>query len=135
MIPDHAVSRVREEDMISRWRIWLVTVGAIVVLTLSQVHAASAIKLGVAGPLTGDQGAIGEQGKNGAIIAVEEWNARGGVLGKKIEIIWGDDQHDPKQAVAVANKFVNEGVVGVIGHYNSSCGHTCVNTIFYNRYH
>src|SRR3990172_4951571 len=51
----------------------------------------------------------------------EEWNAKGGVLGKRIEILWGDDQHDPKQAVSVANKFVNEGVVGVIGHFNSSC--------------
>ena len=107
--------------MISRWRIWFVTAGAIVVLALSQAYAASTIKVGVAGPLTGDQGAIGEQGKNGAIIAVEEWNAKGGVLGKKIEVVWGDDQHDPKQAVAVANKFLNEGVAGVIGHYNSSC--------------
>ena len=107
--------------MISWWRIWCVTAGAIVVLALGQAHAASAIKIGVAGPLTGDQGAIGEQGKNGAIIAVEEWNAKGGVLGKKIEIVWGDDQHDPKQAVAVANKFLNEEVAGVIGHYNSSC--------------
>ena len=105
--------------MKGRWRIWFVTAAAIVVLTLSQAHAASAIKLGVAGPLTGDQGAIGEQGKNGAIIAVEEWNAKGGVLGKKIEIIWGDDQHDPKQAVAVANKFLNEGVAGVIGDRKS----------------
>ena len=98
--------------MISRWRIWFVTAGAIVVLALGQAHAASAIKIGVAGPLTGDQGAIGEQGKNGATIAVEEWNAKGGVLGKKIEIVWGDDQHDPKQAVAVANKFLNKGSPG-----------------------
>jgi branched-chain amino acid transport system substrate-binding protein len=83
--------------------------------------AEEVIKLGLAGPLTGDQGAFGEQLKNGGTIAMEEWNEKGGVLGKKIEIIWGDDQHDPKQAVAVANKFVNEGVVGVIGHFNSSC--------------
>src|SRR3989304_2136571 len=75
--------------MISCWRIWFVTSGAIVVLTLGQAHAASGIKIGVAGPLTGDQGAIGEQGKNGAIIAVEEWNAKGGVLAKKIQISWG----------------------------------------------
>ncbi|MGH7409468.1 MAG: branched-chain amino acid ABC transporter substrate-binding protein, partial [Candidatus Methylomirabilis sp.] len=107
--------------MMGRWRIWFLTVGTILVLTPSQVHAASTIKLGVAGPLTTDQGAFGQELRNGTIIAVEEWNAKGGVLGKKIEIVWGDDQHDPKQAVAVANKFLNEGVVGVIGHYNSSC--------------
>jgi len=104
-----------------RGRVWFTPIAAIVVLALTRAHAASTIKLGVAGPLTGVHGAIGEQGKNGAIIAVEEWNAKGGVLGKKIEIVWGDDQGDPKQAVAVAHKFVNEGVVGVIGHFNSSC--------------
>jgi branched-chain amino acid transport system substrate-binding protein len=83
--------------------------------------AADTIKLGLAGPLTGDQAAFGEQLKNGGTIAIEEWNAKGGVLGKKVEILWGDDQHDPKQAISAANKFVNEGVVGVIGHFNSSC--------------
>lgn len=40
---------------------------------------------------------------------------------QKILLIVGDDQRDPKQAVAVANKMVNEGVIGVVGHFNSSC--------------
>jgi len=96
------------------------------ILTLSslficQALAADTLKLGLAGPLTGSQSAIGEQVKNGATIAMEEWNEKGGVLGKKVEIVWGDDQADPKQAVSVANKFVNEGVLGVVGHVNSSC--------------
>ncbi len=107
--------------MMGRQRMWLWTAGAVVVLAIGQAHAAGTIKIGVAGPLTGDQGAFGQELKNGALIAVEERNAKGGVLGSMIEISWGDDQHDPKQAVAVANKFVNEGVVGVIGHFNSSC--------------
>jgi branched-chain amino acid transport system substrate-binding protein len=79
------------------------------------------IKVGVVGPMTGPQAKMGTDFRNGVTIAVEEWNSRGGVLGKKIEMIVGDDQSDPKQAVAVANKLVNEGVVGVIGHFNSSC--------------
>jgi len=79
------------------------------------------IKIGIAGPMTGDQAKMGSDFKNGVSIAVEEWNNRGGVLGKKIEIVISDDQHDPKQAVSVANKMVNDGVVGVIGHFNSSC--------------
>ncbi len=79
------------------------------------------IKIGVAGPMTGDQSKMGTDFRNGVSLAVEEWNARGGVLGKKIEMMIGDDQHDPKQAVSVANKLVNEGVVGVVGHFNSSC--------------
>jgi branched-chain amino acid transport system substrate-binding protein len=83
--------------------------------------AADTLKIGLAGPLTGDQASLGDMLKNGGTIAIEEWNEKGGVLGKKIEAVWGDDQHDPKQAVAIANKFINEGVVGVIGHLNSSC--------------
>lgn len=79
------------------------------------------IKLGIAGPMTGDQGKMGMDFKNGVTLAVEAWNARGGVLGKKIEVIVHDDQHDPKQAVYVANKMGTDGVVGVIGHFNSSC--------------
>ncbi|MEW6052406.1 MAG: branched-chain amino acid ABC transporter substrate-binding protein [Nitrospirota bacterium] len=79
------------------------------------------IRIGIAGPMTGDQAKMGMDFKNGASLAVEEWNSRGGVLGKKIELMISDDQHDPKQAVSVANKMVNEGVVGVIGHFNSSC--------------
>lgn len=79
------------------------------------------IKIGIAGPMTGDQAKMGTDFKNGVSIAVEEWNNRGGVLGKKIEIVVSDDQHDPKQAVSVANKMVNDGVVGVIGHFNSNC--------------
>lgn len=79
------------------------------------------IRIGVAGPMTGDQAKMGTDFKNGVILAVEEWNANGGVLGKKIEAIVVDDQHDPKQAVAVANKLVNDGASGIIGHFNSSC--------------
>lgn len=79
------------------------------------------IKIGVAGPMTGPQAKLGMDFRNGVEMAVEEWNAKGGVLGKKIEIIVGDDQADPKQAVAVANRFVSSGVTGIIGHFNSSC--------------
>lgn len=80
-----------------------------------------AIKIGVAGPMTGDQAKMGTDFKNGVALAVEEWNSKGGVLGKKIQMIVADDQHDPKQAVSVANKLVNEGAAGIIGHFNSSC--------------
>jgi branched-chain amino acid transport system substrate-binding protein len=79
------------------------------------------IKIGIAGPMTGDQAKMGMDFKNGASLAVEEWNNKGGVLGKKIEIIISDDQHEPKQAVSLANKMINNGVAGVIGHFNSSC--------------
>lgn len=78
------------------------------------------IRIAVAGPMTGDQSKQGNDLKNGVELAVAEWNNAGGLLGKRIELLVGDDQHDPKQAVSLANKFVNSGVVGVIGHWNSS---------------
>src|SRR5574337_360226 len=110
----------KEGRMGRRW-LWLWKALALILLIAANAHAGSTIKVGIAGPLTGDQATLGLELKNGAIIAAEEWNGKGGLLGQQIEIVWGDDQHDPKQAVAVANKFVNEGVVGVIGHFNSSC--------------
>lgn len=79
------------------------------------------ILIGIAGPMTGDQSKMGQDFKNGVQLAVDEWNAKGGVTGKKVVMMVEDDQHDPKQAVAIANKLVNGGVAGVIGHFNSSC--------------
>jgi len=94
-----------------------------IVLALSgcQKKADNVVRVGIAGPMTGPQAKLGMDFRNGAQIAIDEWNAKGGVLGKKIEVIVGDDAADPKQAVSVANKIVNEGAVGVIGHFNSSC--------------
>ena len=89
----------------------------------SAAHAAM-LKIGVAGPLTGDQAAFGEMLRNGATLAVEEWNAKGGVKigGKrmKVDILWGDDRHDPREGVSIAHKFVNAGAAGIVGHFNSS---------------
>jgi branched-chain amino acid transport system substrate-binding protein len=78
------------------------------------------IVIGAAGPMTGDQSKLGTDVKNGVQLAVEEWNAKGGINGAKIRLEVGDDQHDPKQAVSVANKMVNLGIVGMVGHFNSS---------------
>ncbi|HLZ66943.1 MAG TPA: branched-chain amino acid ABC transporter substrate-binding protein [Aliidongia sp.] len=77
------------------------------------------IKIAVAGPLTGQYAAFGDQMKIGAAAAVQALNAAGGVLGQKLVMEEGDDACDPKQAVAVANQLVSKGVVAVFGHYCS----------------
>jgi branched-chain amino acid transport system substrate-binding protein len=79
------------------------------------------IRVACVGPMTGEQAKQGKDMLEGAQLAVEEWNAKGGVLGKKIELLVGDDAQDPKQANAVANKMFTQGVVVIDGHYNSSC--------------
>jgi branched-chain amino acid transport system substrate-binding protein len=78
------------------------------------------VKIAVVGPITGSNAAIGEQMTRGARMAVEDINAKGGVLGKKIVLEIADDACDPKQAVAAANDVVGKGAVFVDGHYCSS---------------
>ncbi len=74
------------------------------------------IKIGVAGPHSGDLAPYGIPPKNAVMLAVEKINESGGVLGKKIQIIAEDDVCKPEMATNVASKLVDEGVVAVIGH-------------------
>ena len=76
--------------------------------------------IAVVGPITGSNAALGEQMTRGAKMAVADINAKGGVLGKKLNLILADDACDPKQAVAAANDVVGKKVVFVAGHYCSS---------------
>jgi branched-chain amino acid transport system substrate-binding protein len=74
------------------------------------------IHVGDAGAFTGDAAAPCMEIYNSAQIAVDEWNARGGIQGVQIEHIMGDDAMDPAQGVNVAHKFVaDELMYGVIG--------------------
>lgn len=77
------------------------------------------IKIGIGIPATGPNASMGEQIKRGVDQAVEDINAKGGLLGEKIVTTVGDDRSDPKEGVSVANKFISENVKFVIGHYNS----------------
>lgn len=80
------------------------------------------IKIGSVAPLTGPQAHLGKDNENGARLAVDEINAAGLVLdGKKmrIDLLAEDDQADPKTATTVAQKLVDSGIAGVIGHLNS----------------
>lgn len=78
------------------------------------------IKIAAAGPITGQLAGMGEQMLDGARRAVADINDRGGLLGQTVELLIGDDQCDPKQAVAVANHLAARGVVFVAGHVCSS---------------
>jgi branched-chain amino acid transport system substrate-binding protein len=83
--------------------------------------APATIKIGMAGVLTGGDGQIGASMLNGSQIAIDEWNAKGGVLGKQIEPVVLDDEGNPQKAVTVAQSLIDAGVVAVIGHFNSGC--------------
>ena len=86
----------------------------------SHSFAADTIKIGIAGPKTGPVAQYGDMQFSGAKMAIEQINAKGGVDGKQLVGVEYDDACDPKQAVAVANKVVNDGVKFVVGHLCSS---------------
>lgn len=82
--------------------------------------AADTIKIALAGPVTGPVAQYGDMQRAGALMAIEQINKAGGVNGAQLEGVIYDDACDPKQAVAVANKVVNDGVKFVVGHVCSS---------------
>ena len=96
-------------------------VASAVAFSALMIGSASAadLKIGLAGPFTGQLAQFGTQFKNGASLAIEDINKAGGILGNQITVVEGDDACDPKQAVSVANKFVSEKVSMVIGHFCS----------------
>ena len=82
------------------------------------------VKIGFAGPLTGPVARVGKDLQYGAQLALDEANAKNPVIaGKPVKFVLDvqDDQADPRMAIQAAQKLVDDGVVGVIGHYNSGC--------------
>jgi branched-chain amino acid transport system substrate-binding protein len=86
---------------------------------VSSVQAES-LKIGIAGPVTGPVAQYGDMQKIGAMMAIRQINEAGGINGQTLEGIIYDDACDPKQAVAVANRIVNDDIRHVIGHLCSS---------------
>lgn len=73
---------------------------------LAQQAAGEPLLIGVSGPLTGPAAQYGAQWKKGFDLALEEVNAKGGVKGRPLKVVFEDSQNDPRQAVAIAQKFV-----------------------------
>jgi branched-chain amino acid transport system substrate-binding protein len=94
---------------------------ALAVALLSGPAGAQTIKIGVNEPLTGAFAASGTYVVNGARIAADEINAKGGVLGKKIELVIEDNKSNPTEAAAVAEKLINSDKTPVMmGAWGSS---------------
>ncbi len=80
------------------------------------------VLIGLAGPLTGPSARIGKDLENGARLAIADANAQKPTLNGKpvtFKLVSEDDQSDPRTAVAVAQRLVDEGVAGVVGHWNT----------------
>ena len=82
--------------------------------------AVGPVRIGLQAPITGQWAYEGEMARNCVQIVADQINAKGGVLGRPIEIVLGDDQCSPKQSAVVAQRMLSEKVVAVIGTYGSS---------------
>ena len=99
----------------------LVTLMLLVPLAAPGAGAQGApIKIGVPVPLSGGNAKMGDDIAKAATLAAEETNAKGGLLGRKVEIMSFDDACDAQQSVTAAHKLLDAGVVAVAGGYCSS---------------
>lgn len=84
-------------------------------LSASVAGAADTIRIGVQGAHSGDLASYGVPSLNAVKMVVEEVNAKGGVLGKQVEIVAQDDQCKPEMATSAATKLVSDQVDAVVG--------------------
>lgn len=83
--------------------------------------ATGAIKIGEFASLTGKEATFGNSSHEGTLLAVEELNAAGGVLGRKLELITEDNLSKAGESATVVNKLIDrDGVVAILGEVASS---------------
>lgn len=92
----------------------------ILILTLVSCSQSDPVKLGFVGGLTGRASDLGSQTRNGMILAVEEWNAQGGLRGKPVEMLVRDDKQNPERLVQVMQELIDEQVDAFIGPSTSA---------------
>lgn len=82
---------------------------------------ADAIKIGEYASLTGKEATFGISSHEGTLLAIEEINAAGGLLGKKLKLLTEDTQSKPGEPATVVNKLIaRDGVVAMLGEVASS---------------
>ena len=103
----------------------LVLACAVCVCIISWVpsYAADILKIGVIAPMTGPCAETGEGMKGASILAAEEINAAGGILGRKIELFFGDDESKAAAGASVMERLINRDKVDIIiGTMNTNVG-------------
>lgn len=95
--------------------IWLIAI-----LAFAGCGRQQPIKIGFVGGLTGKFSDLGMAGRDGALLAVEQANAGGGIDGRPVELIMRDDKQDPDEVLKVDRELLDSGVWAIIGHMTSS---------------
>jgi branched-chain amino acid transport system substrate-binding protein len=82
--------------------------------------AADPIKIGVSGPFTGGSAPMGVSMRDGVRLAAAEINAKGGVLGRQLQLVERDEEAKPERGVQIAQELINkEKVVATVGYINT----------------
>ena len=105
----------------------------VVVLALASGAARAQIKIGYIDPLSGLMAATGDHGLRELQFAAEEINARGGVLGQKLEIVAMDNKLSPQESAALLNRAVDEGIRYVTQGNGSSVAAALIDAINKNN--
>ena len=99
----------------------LAFVMAVSAVVMGCQQAPKEVKIAIVAPLSGGLSGWGDLLRNGVMLAVDEWNAQGGVLGKKISVVSADSQGDPAVVVRAANTVIaSEKVHYMVGDVFSS---------------
>ena len=107
--------------MVTRWIVLVALVLAAIATTAGPAQSQALIKIGVIEPLSGPVAASGNYVRMGAEIARDWLNARGGVNGRKIDLVIEDNKSDPKEAASAAEKLiVRDRVPAIMGAWGSS---------------
>jgi branched-chain amino acid transport system substrate-binding protein len=105
----------------------IITATAVIALTLSSgckpspsTEASATIKVGEYASLTGTEATFGVSSHEGTVLAVEEINKAGGILGKQVELFHEDNRSTAGESVTIVKKFISrDGVVAVLGEVAS----------------
>lgn len=103
------------------------------IVASSSLLAADTVKIGVQAPITGKYANEGQGIDQFVRLIVNEKNAQGGLLGKKIEVVTCDDEAKAQKAAVCARKLVNAGVFAVIGSYTSGATEAAQTTYYRNK--
>jgi len=98
-----------------KWTIGIIVLCISIIFAFSPIMAAEKpIKLGVVFIMSGPMGGYGKHGMQSIQMALDEINASGGILGRKVEAIFEDDKLQVEKGVQITNKFINEDKVDFI---------------------
>lgn len=105
-----------------RWRtiIIFITILALTSLALLNCSPKQPVRLGFIGSMSGHYADFGVTGRNGALLAVEQRNQKGGIRGRQVELLIGDDGQNREQAIAAAHQLISEKIEVLIGPLTSA---------------